>query len=86
MQRSDGVRDGILRFYERFSAGEAAAFAEVIAQAEGVSVIGRGPGEGHDQRDDWISTYAQMMEGEMAVRGWRAVTCARMKKDRSAGG
>ncbi len=66
MQRSTGVRDGILRFYERFSAGEAAGFAEVIAQAEGVSVIGTGPGEGHDDRNDWISTYAQMMGGEMA--------------------
>lgn len=66
MQRSNGVRDGILRFYERFSAGDAAGFAEVIAEVEGVSVIGTGPGEGHAERDDWISTYAQMMQGEMA--------------------
>jgi SnoaL-like domain len=66
MQRSAGVRDGILRFYERFSAGEGAEFGEGLAQAEGLSVIGIGPGEGHDDRDDWISTYAQMMQGEMA--------------------
>jgi hypothetical protein len=66
MERSAGVRDGILRFYERFSTGEAAGFAEGIANAEGVSVIGTGPGEGHDDRDDWISTYGQMMQGEMA--------------------
>jgi hypothetical protein len=31
-----------------------------------VSVIGSGPGEGHDDRDDWIATYRRMMEGEMA--------------------
>lgn len=66
MQRSDGVRDGMLRFYERFSAGDAAGFAAVIADGEGVSVIGTGPGEGHDERDDWIATYGQMMQGEMA--------------------
>ncbi len=66
MQQSAAVRDGILRFYERFSAGEAAGFADVIAQVEGVSVIGTGPGEGHDDRDDWIATYEEMMRGEMA--------------------
>ena len=66
MDPSASVRDGILRFYERFSAGDPAGFAEAIAQTEGVSVIGTGPGEGHDDRDDWIATYEQMMAGEMA--------------------
>jgi hypothetical protein len=66
MQQSDGVRDGLLRFYERFSSGDAAGFAEVIAQADGVSVIGTGPGEGHDNRDEWISSYEKMLRGEMA--------------------
>ena len=66
MQRSDGVRDGSLRFYQRFSAGAGGGFAQVIAQAEGVSVIGTGPGDGHDDRDDWISTYERMMQGELA--------------------
>jgi hypothetical protein len=66
MEQSADVRDGLLRFYERFSSADPARFAEAIAQAEGVSVIGTGPGEGHDDRDDWISTYGQMMRGEMA--------------------
>lgn len=35
MDPSAAVRDGILRFYERFSAGDPAGFAEAIAQAEG---------------------------------------------------
>ena len=67
MQHSTGVRDGMIRFYERFSAGDATGFAEAIARAEGVSVIGTGPDEGHDDRDDWISTYEQMMRGELSV-------------------
>jgi len=66
MQRSANVRDGLLRFYARFSAGDAGEFARGLAQAEGVSVIGTGPGEGHEDRDDWISTYGRMMRGEMA--------------------
>jgi ketosteroid isomerase-like protein len=66
MSPSDAVRKGILRFYERFSAGDATAFAEAIAEIKGVSVIGTGPGEGHDDRADWLSTYEQMMQGEMA--------------------
>ena len=43
MEQSVGVREGLLRFYERFSSGEAAEFAEVIARTEGVSVIGTDP-------------------------------------------
>jgi hypothetical protein len=66
IQHSDGVRDGLIRFYDRFSIGDATGFADVIAEANGASVIGTGPGEGHDDRDDWISTYAEMMRGEMA--------------------
>jgi hypothetical protein len=66
VQRSAGVRDGIRRFYDRFSAGDPAGFDAVIARTEGVSVIGTGPGEGHDDRGDWVSTYEQMMQGDMA--------------------
>lgn len=66
MQRADEVRAGLLRFYERFSAGDPDAFAEVISRVQGASVIGTGPGEGHDDRAEWISTYAAMMRGEMA--------------------
>ncbi|MDQ4144168.1 MAG: hypothetical protein M3198_10585 [Actinomycetota bacterium] len=43
MQRSASVRHGILRCYERFPAGEAPDSAQVIAEAEGVSVIGAAP-------------------------------------------
>jgi hypothetical protein len=52
--------------HQRFSAGEAAEFAAELARVERVSVIGTGPGDGHENRDDWIATYGQMMRGEMA--------------------
>ena len=48
MRESAGVRGGILRFYERFSAGDTDAFARRLSTAPGVSVIGTAPGEGHD--------------------------------------
>jgi hypothetical protein len=57
LKESAGVREGILRFYERFSAGDANAVAQVIANEPGVSVIGTGPGEGHEDRQSWIEAY-----------------------------
>jgi hypothetical protein len=57
VHESAGVRDGILRFYERFSAGDPDAFAEGVAEGPGVSVIGTAPGEGHDDRESWIEAY-----------------------------
>lgn len=65
MEELAGVRDGMLAFYERFSSGDAEAFAAGIADVPGVSVIGSGLDEGHTERGDWISTYAAMMAGEM---------------------
>lgn len=66
MERSAGVCDAILRFYERFSAGEVDGFAQIISQGEGVSVIGTAPGEGHEDRAAWLAAYDAGMKGEMA--------------------
>jgi ketosteroid isomerase-like protein len=57
MKESAAVREGILLFYERFSAGDADGFAQRIADVAGVSVIGSGPNEGHDDRESWIDAY-----------------------------
>lgn len=65
MEELAGVRDGMLAFYERFSSGDAEAFAAGIADVPGVSVIGSGLDEGPTERGDWISTFAAMMAGEM---------------------
>jgi hypothetical protein len=59
MHESEAVREGMLGFYERFSAGDPDAFADGISEAPGVSVIGSGPDEGHDDRADWIAAYEQ---------------------------
>jgi ketosteroid isomerase-like protein len=63
MNESADVRDGILRFYERFSAADPDGFADAIADVPGVSVIGTGPGEGHDQRESWIDAYRTQIAG-----------------------
>ncbi len=59
MEQSDSVRDGMLGFYERFSSGDADAFASGIADVPGVSVIGSGPDEGHEGRDEWVGVYRE---------------------------
>jgi ketosteroid isomerase-like protein len=70
LKESADVREGILRFYERFTAGDADAFAQVIANQPGVSVIGTGPGEGHDDRGSWIEAYRTgIAEVGMTLRG-----------------
>jgi ketosteroid isomerase-like protein len=57
VRESAGVREGIMRFYERFSSADADVFARGIAEGPGVSVIGTAPGEGHDDRESWIEAY-----------------------------
>jgi hypothetical protein len=67
MEQSTGVREGILRFYERFSAGETAGFEEVIAAEPGVSVVGTGPDEGHGTRADWVATTRRARSGSASI-------------------
>jgi ketosteroid isomerase-like protein len=67
MERSDDVRDAILRFYGRFSAGEPDGFANVIAIEPGVSVIGTdSPGLGARDRESWLAFYAT----QISPAGW----------------
>ncbi len=70
MQRSDVVREGILKFYERFSSGDPDAFEAGLATGDGVSVIGSGPGEGHTTREDWAAAYrSEIAELGLKLRG-----------------
>jgi hypothetical protein len=57
MQESSAVRDGLSDFYRRFGTHDDREFAGALANGPGVSVIGTAPGEGHDNRDDWIEAY-----------------------------
>jgi hypothetical protein len=55
-------------------------------------VIGTAPAEGHNDRDDWIAAYEQMMRGEMrgncgiATGSWRAADHAAAVIEAPAGG
>ena len=78
MQESTEVRDALRTFYERFSAHDPAGFDDIIGSSPAVSVIGTGPGEGHDTRDAWVSTYAEListmgltLEGGGQPRAWQ---------------
>jgi ketosteroid isomerase-like protein len=70
MEESAEVRDAILRFYERFSAGDPDGFAHGLADVPGVSVIGSGPDEGHDDRESWVDAYRTgIAELRLTLRG-----------------
>jgi len=70
VKEARAVADGLASFYEAFNSGDAQTFAAAIADVESVSVIGTAPGEGHDDREDWIRTYAdQIAEAGMTLRG-----------------
>jgi len=51
MQESAEVRDAMVRFFDRLSAGDVASFDDVVAQHPGVVVIGTAPGEWVRDRD-----------------------------------
>jgi hypothetical protein len=51
MQRSDAVRQGMLDFYDRLSAGDVGAFDDVVSSDPATLVIGTAPGELVRERD-----------------------------------
>lgn len=51
MERSDAVRQGMLDFYERLSAGDVEAFDDVVSSDPATLVIGTAPGEFVRERD-----------------------------------
>ncbi len=59
MDPSVAVAEGLISFYEAFSSHDPSAFAAAISSGPGVSVLGSAPGEGHDDRDDWLTTPHQ---------------------------
>ncbi len=61
MIESTAVRDGLLAFYDRFSAHDPEGFAAGIADVPGVSVIGSGPDEGHATRAAWLDAYEKFI-------------------------
>jgi ketosteroid isomerase-like protein len=77
MQPSAGVREAMLLFYDRFSAGDVASFARSLSREADSMVIGTSPTEWYEGRDRWIAAYEEQITaipgirleaGE--VRGW----------------
>ena len=51
MQQSAGVRDAMLRFYDRLSASDVASFDQLVSQEPATLIIGTAPGEWVTERD-----------------------------------
>ena len=68
MKQSTSVKDAMLRFYRRFSEGDAATFADVLSQQPDGMVIGTGPTEWIEGRDNWIAGYAEQVRAMPGIR------------------
>jgi ketosteroid isomerase-like protein len=62
MPASDGVKQAMVGFYERFSAGDVAAFAEQITNQEDALVIGTDWSQWGEGRETWVSAYEMQMQ------------------------
>jgi hypothetical protein len=51
MQQSEEVRDAMLHFCARLSAGDVASFDELVSQEPATLIIGTGPGEWVTERE-----------------------------------
>ena len=68
MEQSASVREALLTFYERFSAGNVDDFAQSIASWPDAFVIGTGPTEWQDGRATWIAGYEMQITAIPGVR------------------
>ena len=68
MEPSAAVREALLTFYQRFSAGNVNAFAQSIASWPDAFVIGTGPAEWQDGRDTWIAGYEMQITAIPGLR------------------
>jgi hypothetical protein len=68
MEQSADVRQGMLRFYDRFSAGDVAGFAQTITAWEGAFVVGTDPGEWQNGRETWIAGYQEQVTAIPGIR------------------
>ena len=62
MQASEDVKQAMLEFYKRFSAGDVAAFAEQITEQEDALVIGTDPGQWAEGHETWVAGYASVVQ------------------------
>jgi ketosteroid isomerase-like protein len=62
MPISEDVKRAMLEFYQRYSAGDVAAFAHQITEQEDALVIGTDPSQWAVGHDAWVAGYAEVME------------------------
>jgi hypothetical protein len=62
MPMSEDVKQAMLEFYKRFSAGDVAVFAEHITEQEDALVIGTDPSQWAVGHDAWVAGYAAVRE------------------------
>jgi ketosteroid isomerase-like protein len=62
MSVSPDVKQAMVEFYKRFSAGDAAAFAERITEQGDALVIGTDPSQWAEGHDTWVAGYAAVIE------------------------
>lgn len=68
MQESLGVRQGLLRFYDAFSAGDAAGFERTVSRSPDGMVVGTGPGEWLEGREAWLAGYGEQVAAVPGIR------------------
>jgi hypothetical protein len=65
---SEDVKQAMLEFYERFSAGDVAAFAEQITEQDDALVIGTDPSQWAVGHDTWVAGYRAVIEEMPGLR------------------
>jgi hypothetical protein len=68
MEQSSELKDLMLRFYDRFSAGDVEGFAQTITAWEGAFVIGTDPQQWEDGRAAWIAGYEAQVRQVEGIR------------------
>ena len=68
MQKSTAVEQAMLRFYDRFSAGDVEGFAQMITAWQDAFIVGTDPGEWQDGRTTWIAGYKEQITAIPGVR------------------
>ena len=81
MQKSTAVEQAMLRFYDRFSAGDVDGFAQMITAWQDTFIIGTDPGEWQDGRTTWIAVMRNKLRPYQGF-GSKPALCAATRRDR----
>jgi ketosteroid isomerase-like protein len=73
MQQSEGVKEAMLRFYDRFTANDAGSFDRLVSQEQDSMVIGTAPEEWMDDREKFRAAFGMegvRLEAGNDLRAW----------------